>query len=455
VGPPRQSHRDSRGLTAMITAGGRADGLLEYEARALLARLDQVRPFALHETMVLAAALPYQAHRRIEEFLYQGRLRLRTRVHDYLDWLLGPGRRTAAAEQQRRFVAIRMEFNDVLSQFDLFTEVITQRSEQGTGVWLSGLDVLAADALRVDVAGYAPPPVVCYLARGPGAAIRRARSRLPGGGSNPVAIIRVPRERMVGSGIASSMVHEVGHMGAAELDLVESLRADLHRVRAEDPDGPWPAFDQWAGELVADCWSVGKLGLTSTVGLLAVVSLPSYFVFRPSGGDPHPTPYLRVLISTAIGESLYPHPQWDAMRRIWKRLYPIEQLPDDRRAALQHVERGIPRFVELLLQHRAPQLAGRRIGDLWPLAERTPERLLALYGQWAGDVAVMARRSPSLVFAVIGQAKAAGLIDPDTESAALSELLTAWALRSSLDVVQRWPHAPPAGSTPRPRTWAS
>ena len=45
----------------------------------------------------------------------------------------------------------------------------------------------------------------------------------------------------------------------------------------------------------------------------------------------------------------------------------------------------------------------------------------------------------SLVFAVIGQAKAAGLISPEAESRLLSVLLQAWAVRSSLDVVQR-PH---------------
>ena len=50
----------------------------------------------------------------------------------------------------------------------LFTEVVTQRSEHGTGVWLSGLDVLAADALRVDVEGYEEVPSICYLARGAG-----------------------------------------------------------------------------------------------------------------------------------------------------------------------------------------------------------------------------------------------------------------------------------------------
>src|SRR5207248_7318528 len=114
-------------------------------------------------------------------------------------------------------------------------EVVTQRSEAESGVWLSGLDVLAGDALALP--GYIdPPPVVCYLARGPGAAIRRARTRVPGGGSSPVAIVRVPRERMVGYGIGSSLVHEVGHQAAALLGLVASAKAGIDaRARRAPP----------------------------------------------------------------------------------------------------------------------------------------------------------------------------------------------------------------------------
>jgi hypothetical protein len=421
----------------MSEAGGLATRLLEHEARGLLTRLDQVRPFALHETMVLAAALPYQAHRIIERFLHRGRGTLRAKVHEYLRWLRGPGGRAGAAEQQRRFVLIRLEFNDVLSQFDLFTEVVTQRSEHGTGVWLSGLDVLAGDALRVAVEGYEPVPAICYLARGPGAAIRRARTRLPGGRPNPVAIIRVPRERMIGSGVASSLIHEVGHQGAAQLGLVQSLRTDLARAASRDPEGVWPTWDRWISEIVADAWSVGKVGITSTVGLLAVVSLPSVFVFRPSGSDPHPVPYLRVLVSATIGEALYPHPQWAAMRRTWKELYPTRDLPAERRAQIERIEATIPDFVDLLLGHRSPVLAGHRLGDIWPVRERQPAQLVRLHREWGGDFAVMARQPPSLVFAVVGQAKTAGLISPETESRMLSSLLEAWAVRSSLDVIEQ------------------
>lgn len=190
-----------------------APWMLVQEARALLTRLARVKPFALYEPMVPAAGLSPLAQTAIERHLAEGRRELRGRVRGFLEWLHGPeGQRAAPAEQQRRFTFLRLRFNAVLSQFDLFADVLTQRSEHETGVWLSGLDVVAADALSLPDY-YPSPSVVCYLDRGVGAAIRRARTRLPGGGDNPVAIIRVPRERMVGSGIASSLVHEVGHPG--------------------------------------------------------------------------------------------------------------------------------------------------------------------------------------------------------------------------------------------------
>src|SRR6266496_3425295 len=189
--------------------------MLEQEARAMLTRLDRVRPFALHETMLPAAALLPAAQVAIERFLGAGRRELRRRLHAYLGWLDGAGRSASPAQAQGRFAGLRWRFNDVLSQFDLFHDAITQRSEHEIGVWLSGLDVAAADALSTPERYFDPPPVICYLDRGPGGAIRRARTRLPGGGRNPVAIIRIPRERMVGHGIGASLTHEVGHQAAA------------------------------------------------------------------------------------------------------------------------------------------------------------------------------------------------------------------------------------------------
>ena len=210
-----------------MAIGAFARTMLTHEARALLARLALIKPFALQEPMLPAAALLPDASVAIDRFLVAGRRELRRLIRGYLDWLKAPDSERATDEEaQRRFAILRLKFNVALVQFDTFADVVTQRSENETGVWLSGLDVVAADALALP-GYYDAPPVICYLDRDIGAAIRRARTRMPGGGENPVAIIRVPRERMIGTGIASSLVHEVGHQAAALLDLVDSLRPAL------------------------------------------------------------------------------------------------------------------------------------------------------------------------------------------------------------------------------------
>ncbi len=197
---------------------------LEFEAQALLTRLNRVKPFALQMTSVPAAAVSLQAQAAIERMLAQGRSELHERVGQFLNWIKSAtGRLATAADAQRRFSMLRLRFNAVLTQVDLFADALVQRSEHEHGTWLGGLDVVAADGLALP-GYYEAPPVICYLDRGAGAAIRRARTRLPGGGENPVALIRVPRERMIGSGIASSLVHEVGHQAAALLDLAKASR---------------------------------------------------------------------------------------------------------------------------------------------------------------------------------------------------------------------------------------
>ena len=130
-----------------------------------------------------------------------------------------------------------------------------------------------------------------------------------------MAIIRMPRERMIGSGIASSLVHEVGHQAAALLELVESIRPllrGLQRNRSEE-SAAWGYWDRCISEILADFWSVARVGITSTMGLMGVVALPRYFVFRLNLDDPHPVPWMRVRLSCAIGRALFPHRQWDTL----------------------------------------------------------------------------------------------------------------------------------------------
>lgn len=419
-----------------MAIGAHAAWMLAQEARSLLNRIDRMQPFALIEPMVPAAALPPAAQAAIERHLTLGRRELRIMVRQFLAWLRGPAaRRGTAADAQRRFTFVRLKFNAALTQFDLFIDVVTQRSEHGNGVWIAGLDAVSADALRLPGSYFDPPPLVCYLDRGPGAAIRRARTRLPGGGENPVAIIRVPRERMIGSSIASSLVHEVGHQGAALLDLVASLRPVLQALQqgGGGPPHVWQLWERWISEVVADFWSLARVGVVATLGLIGVLSLPRVFVFRMNTDDPHPVPWLRVKLSCALGRLLYPHPQWTRIERVWDAFYPLAGVAPPERRLLEALTASLPAMAGLLANHRPRALRGASLMEAMAVGQRQPALLGRLYRSWHAAPQRMYDSAPSLVLAVIGQARADGLLAPEDESVLLERLLSHWAMRATLE----------------------
>jgi hypothetical protein len=403
------------------------------EALALRDRLDRLRPISLQVPMVAAAGISPDARAAIESHLLRRRRRLRDLIHRFLDWLSGPRSRAASpVDAQRLFTLLRLRFNAALAHLDIFEDALAQRSQCSNGVWLAGIDALAADALALPGGYYAPPPVICYLDRGHGAAIRRVATRLPGGGANPVAVIRVPRERMVGTGLASSLVHEVGHQGAALLGLNDSARAAVLR------SGGGPAvrralatFAGWISEIVADLWSVARVGVAATLGLIGVLSLPRPFVFRALNGDPHPFPWIRAAIGCALGGRLYPDAQWRGVLGLWQRLYPLDGLDAARRGWIDGLMAALPEFAERLVEHRPPALHGRSVAEALASAERHPERLRAACCRPPALAARIRDAPPTLAFALLGQARLEGELAPEEEGALAAGLLEKWAVANA------------------------
>lgn len=433
-----------------MTVHSSAKWLLEQETRALLTRLAAVEPFVLQETCVAAAALSPAALSGIEQYLIAGRREVHRRAEKFLRWLRGAGASAPAAEQQRRFWSLRLAFQTALTQFDLFSEVVTQRSEHDNGVLLSGLDVAAADALRLPGGLLEGPPVVCSLHRGLGGAIRRARTRLPGGGDNPVALIRIPRERMIGFGVSSSLAHEVGHQGAALLGLVESLRAGLRRRTGH----AWDLWRTWVSEIVADLWAVAKVGISSTLGLIGLVSLPRGLVFRPPDDDPHPIPWVRVLLSCAIGDRFYPDPQWGRVAATWRAMYPLDGLGPELTATIAELRATMPDLVEVIVGHRPARLRGASLGDVLRNPDIQRTALLRHFWSWQADLDRMATAPPTLAFAVLGQARAAGLLSPERESEALRRLIGTWAVTSTLETARATTRQATEMFVGQPAIWA-
>ena len=413
-----------------------AASTLALETRALLTRLGRLQPFALLMPMVGAARVSDAASAAIERYLIRRQQALKINMRGFLKWLGSPaGRGSTAEEAQRRFSFLKLRFNAAITQFDIFSDALTGRAEVGNGVWLGGLDAAAEDALSLQPPRFEAPLVITYLDQGHGAAIRRARTRLPGGGGNPVAIVRLPRERMIGSGIASSLVHETGHQAASLLDLLPSLRVALQErrhVAAGAEKAAWLMWERWISEIAADFWAVAKVGVAATQGLMNVVSLPRAFVFRIAGDDPHPPPWIRVKLSAAAGDLLYPDRQWKLLSALWESFYPRTSIDGPRLVMFESLERTIPEFVRLLAGHPLPSLQGLPFARAFDLASRHPERLRRIWRASRGGIVTLQTLTPTIAFAVIGQARQDRRLAPERESALVAELLTRWGLRRSL-----------------------
>lgn len=403
---------------------------LIIEAESLITRLQQVKPFSMTMPMVKGASVSDKALKEVMDLLEKGKRRLYGALINYIQKIKSLSDQDTDIESlQTEFTILKLKYNSMLDQLDIFADVLAQRGEHEVGIWLSGLDVLAEDGLAVCKDYFDVPALMVFLQRGHGAAIRRARTRLPGGDENPVAVIQIPRERMVGSGIASSLIHEVGHQAAESMELTKSLRIALEKkiAAATDHKNAWKHYERWISEILADCWAMGHLGIGATLGLMGVVSLPKYFQFRLDLDDPHPAPYIRVKLSCAFGKALFPHEQWGKLWQLWQQFYPADDLPAEKKKLLFELNEEEASFVQLVLQHKAELLKGKSIGEIFPYSQRQPDQLKQLFQQWSNSIAINKNISPTLIFAVAGQAKFDLLINAREENNLLTRQLRIWA----------------------------
>ena len=235
--------------------------------------------------------------------------------------------------------------------------------------------------------------------------------------------------------MASSLVHEVGHQGAALLDLVASLRREIQarqRWSRGLESAAWQMWDRWISEIIADFWAVAKLGIAATQGLLNVVSLPRAFVFRIATDDPHPFPWIRAKLSIATGSFLYPDPQWTLVDRLWESFYPARGLDPQRQALIESLEATMLPLIRLIAEHRTRPLGALPLIRAFDLASRRPQQLRRIFRDARGSVPALQSLAPTLAFAVLGQAKQDRRLTPEKESRIVAELLTRWGLTRAI-----------------------
>jgi hypothetical protein len=141
---------------------------------------------------------------------------------------------------------------------------------------------------------------------------------------------------------------------------------------------------------------------------------------------------MRVLVSLAAGEALYPHPQWKAVQQMWELMYPLSGLSAELSALMELLRNSLPEFSQLLLSFRPVALSGRSLGDALCGADRTPEQLQRLWSRYRQVPDRWHTLPPTLAFAAISQARSEGRLSPEGESRLISRLLIEWAVKSAL-----------------------
>ena len=259
--------------------------------------------------------------------------------------------------------------------------MITQRSEHDTGVWLAGpRRARRRRAVASRASTSSRREVVCYLARGSGrrdparpdaAPRRRRRTRS-----------RSSASRASGwSGTASR--RRSSTRSATRPPRCSASCASLRPAAGARPRRPRRTRAPRLGLL-------GALDLGDRRRPLVGRRARDRLDARPdrrrqpaapgscSGSTPTTRtrcPWIRVQLSCAIGDALYPNPQWrEPRRRCGTPLYPRDELDADRaRSCFAALEATLPRVGRAARRPPPGSLDGRSLREVMPLAEREPD----------------------------------------------------------------------------------
>jgi hypothetical protein len=215
--------------------------------------------------------------------------------------------------------------------WDFYFELFGQRQSK-YGAWLVGCDRIALDCYRVTYTGLgvarsvpAPGPF-CFMRTGfAPATIRRGipLKRL-GKQLNPFPLVQLPYHRLVNPWTLGAVMHEVSHNLQSELGLSRDVPHNIALRLLQAGLGKFAAsvWTRWNREMFADM-SALLLGGPGMVGSLMDVvgrAPDAVFSFNPRG--PHPTPYLRTLISVELLQRMGFPDEAEQYRRVWTRVYP-------------------------------------------------------------------------------------------------------------------------------------
>ena len=120
----------------------------------------------------------------------------------------------------------------------------------------------------------------------------------------------------------TALIHEAGHQVAHLLGWTPELRRALASVAPGPHQETWAG---WASEIAADAYAFVNTGYASILALTDVIDAGAEAVYHYEESDPHPAPWLRVLLGVSMCRVSFGPGPWDDFAARWKVRYPPKQ----------------------------------------------------------------------------------------------------------------------------------
>ena len=195
------------------------------------------------------------------------------------------------------------------------------------------------------------------------------------GYKNPCSLIQIPYSMLVTSYMGASVVHEGGHAVMPEIGLDIEFPKLISKT-LDDSGAPThirDLFILWNRELFADLWAFFCCG-KAQAGIRDLLALSDNQVYNINFNDPHPTHYIRVLLSFEWCRQLWGHGRWDEWEQEWLKLYPPKVSKQKNVKTLEEVRQYIPIFSRGIMKSTIPNLKVRFI-DLFDMTDLSPYNL--------------------------------------------------------------------------------
>ena len=348
---------------------------------------------------------------------------LRRAGEHYLGRLYDPGARRGL----NAFLgSLEVAVSRALGFFDTFVDILSQRHLPEAGALLRGCDELAFDALdRPHPALTALARPLVFLDRGFGASTLREGVALGDRTRNPLQTIQIPYTKLREKLTLTSVMHEAGHAAMARLELNTALPAAVADAlgRAGARARVQQAFALWMREIGPDFWVFGTCGVAAASGVREILGLAPARVLGVSPGDPHPPPYLRVLLHFEWCRQQWGRGPWDDWETDWLALYPVDTAPPLDRAILAAGRRLLPVVAATLLRERLAVLDDRPLPALFEWNALAPGGIAhRARSAAASGVVDLSGLSPCAHLAVFRALKDGGVVGDE----GLDRLMTAW-----------------------------